>query len=218
MPEKRTPDREDEERWSQRARRPGRRLRSAGDAREDIIEAAQSLFPLNDLNDISIRDIARVARVDPRLVQYYFRTKETLLLEAFGRKLLPMMGSVFGESGVRSGGGRRIVLGFLQFWDVGDRRQTMAGLLRAAGSGTRLPDALRALLVNQLGRQLLSKKMPERELSARVEMLASQLFGVALVRYVFRWEPLATMSPESLAEALGPALDRYLRAPLPGLR
>ena len=115
MPEKRTPDREDEERWSQRARRPGRRLRSAGDAREDIIEAAQSLFPLNDLNDISIRDIARVARVDPRLVQYYFRTKETLLLEAFGRKLLPMMGSVFGESGVRSGGGRRIVLGFLQF-------------------------------------------------------------------------------------------------------
>ncbi|WP_431521217.1 hypothetical protein [Blastococcus capsensis] len=41
-------------------------------------------------------------------------------------------------------------------------------------------------------------------------MVASQLVGVVIARYVLRLEPLASASPESLVAAIGPTVQRYL--------
>lgn len=190
----------------------GRRKRSAADARADILRAAQALFPRFDVTEISIRDIARTAHVDPRLVLYYFRTKEELLLTAFGLRIIPMMRMVFNPEDLKAGDGARAVLGFLRFWDQGDHRRSLAGLLRMAGPGTRLSTALRSLLVEQLGRQVYPVDAPEGDAQARIELMAGQLFGLALIRYVFAWEPVASMPPEMLAPVVGPFLDLCLSA------
>ncbi len=48
----------------------------------------------------------------------------------------------------------------------------------------------------------------------RANLVASQMVGLAVARYVVRLEPLASAAPEELAPALGPTLDRYLTGPL----
>jgi hypothetical protein len=52
---------------------------------------------------------------------------------------------------------------------------------------------------------------PER----RAALLASQIAGLALTRYVLRIEPIASASADELAPVIGTTLQRYLSGPLP---
>jgi hypothetical protein len=45
----------------------------------------------------------------------------------------------------------------------------------------------------------------------RASLVASQVLGLAVARYVVRVEPLASASADELAPLVGPNLDRYLR-------
>ena len=51
---------------------------------------------------------------------------------------------------------------------------------------------------------------PPAEREARASLVASQLIGMVMVRYVLRLEPLASASPESVVAAIGPTVQRYL--------
>ena len=44
----------------------------------------------------------------------------------------------------------------------------------------------------------------------RAGMVASQMIGLALARYVLAIPPVVQASPDDLARAIGPTLDRYL--------
>jgi hypothetical protein len=46
--------------------------------------------------------------------------------------------------------------------------------------------------------------------AARASLVASQIMGLVMARYVLRLEPLASASPESLVAAIGPTVQRYL--------
>ena len=48
------------------------------------------------------------------------------------------------------------------------------------------------------------------EADFRAALVASQVLGLALTRYVLRLEPLAAASQDDLAAAIGPTLERYL--------
>ena len=48
------------------------------------------------------------------------------------------------------------------------------------------------------------------ERAARASLVASQLIGVVMSRYVLRLEPLASASPEWVVAAVGPTVQRYL--------
>ena len=52
------------------------------------------------------------------------------------------------------------------------------------------------------------------EASYRAALVASQVLGLALARYVLGLEPLATASQDDLAAAIGPTLERYLTGPV----
>ena len=52
---------------------------------------------------------------------------------------------------------------------------------------------------------------PER----RIALVASQLMGLVLARYVLQLEPLASAPAEQLVATYGPTLQRYLSDPLP---
>jgi AcrR family transcriptional regulator len=51
---------------------------------------------------------------------------------------------------------------------------------------------------------------PASDAHFRAALVASQVLGLALTRYVLGLEPLAAASTDDLARAIGPALDRYL--------
>jgi hypothetical protein len=46
--------------------------------------------------------------------------------------------------------------------------------------------------------------------AARASLVATQIIGLVMARYVLRLEPLASASPESLVAAIGPTVQRYL--------
>jgi hypothetical protein len=52
---------------------------------------------------------------------------------------------------------------------------------------------------------------PDAEL--RVQLAASQLVGLVILRHVVRVEPLASAQPEQLVRIVAPTLQHYLTAP-----
>jgi hypothetical protein len=49
-----------------------------------------------------------------------------------------------------------------------------------------------------------------RDAELRASLVASQMVGLAMARYVVRVEPLASASPEQVAAAMAPALQALL--------
>jgi hypothetical protein len=62
-----------------------------------------------------------------------------------------------------------------------------------------------------LGRLAEGLELERPEL--RASLAASQLIGVAMLRYVVKVEPLASAVPADLAAWLGPTLQRYFTDP-----
>jgi hypothetical protein len=56
---------------------------------------------------------------------------------------------------------------------------------------------------------------PDDQVDARAALLASQVAGLLLTRYILRWEPLASASPEWVVERIAPVVQGYLTGPLP---
>lgn len=191
----------------------GRRRQDNGSARDDIVHAAQRLLLGQGIHDISLRAIAREARVDPALVLYYFASKEDLLFEALGATLRPLMKGVFRAGELRPGVGSSAITQFLRFWDTGDRGKTFATLIQTAASEGRLAKGLRGFFWSQIANQF-SGLLPKDELPARVGLLTTQMVGLGAARYLLRLEPIASASVESLAKSIGPTLDRYLTGPV----
>ena len=48
------------------------------------------------------------------------------------------------------------------------------------------------------------------QITVRAALCATQLVGIGVVRYVARADPIHSMSPEELADAVAPTLQRYL--------
>jgi hypothetical protein len=44
----------------------------------------------------------------------------------------------------------------------------------------------------------------------RTSLVAAQLFGLAMTRYVLRCEPLASLPAEEVVRAVAPTVQRYL--------
>ena len=46
-------------------------------------------------------------------------------------------------------------------------------------------------------------------------MVASQMVGLVMLRYVLEFEPLASMPADQVVATYAPTLQRYLEGPLP---
>jgi uncharacterized membrane protein affecting hemolysin expression len=49
----------------------------------------------------------------------------------------------------------------------------------------------------------------------RAELVAAQMAGLALSRYLVRLPAVVAMSPDELARSVGPSIQHYLTGPLP---
>jgi AcrR family transcriptional regulator len=191
-----------------RGRRPG-----APDTRAAILAAARTLFADGGFAGTSMRSIATAAGVDAALVHHYFGSKDDLFVAALEIPVDPRerLAEVVAEG--PEGAGERLVRVFLAVWDDPDLQLPLLGLARSIldPSGQRLlRDGFVPAVLLPVG-VALGLDRPE----VRMPLVASQVIGLILTRYVFEVEPLASLPPEDLVTIYGPTIQRYLTDPLP---
>ncbi|MDQ6688213.1 MAG: TetR family transcriptional regulator [Actinomycetota bacterium] len=191
-----------------RGRRPG-----SPDTRAEILVAARELFAAAGFAGTSVRAIATQAGVDPALVHHFFGTKDDLFVAALQIRVDPREAMAPVLAGGVDGAGERILRVMLSVWDDEEIRLPLLGLIRGIGdpAGQRLVrDGLFGLVLGPVGVGLGIDEAPRR-----MTLVASQLMGIVILRYVLQVEPLATMAAELLVATYAPTLQRYLSEPLP---
>ncbi|MFB9239711.1 TetR family transcriptional regulator [Plantactinospora siamensis] len=199
------------------ARRTGRRPGNP-DTREAILAAARSAFAEKGFDGASIRAIAAGAGVDPALVHHYFGTKDQLFLAVMDAPIDP--GTLIPDlvAGGRDGLGERLVRTFLTIWDSPAGAVGVA-LLRSGINNDWSARLLREFLTSQILRRVLAGlDLDPAEAPLRSSLIASQMAGMALMRYVLKLEPLASAPAEAVVAAVGPTMQRYLDADLSAVR
>jgi AcrR family transcriptional regulator len=168
------------------------------------------VFAEKGFDGATIRSIATTAGVDPALVHHYFGCKDKLFLAAVDAPADP--GDLLPEilASERDVLGAAVVRMALHVWD-GPTRPAGLALLRSAVSNEWTAKLLREFLVSRVLRRVVSTLgFDPDERAARAALVASQLIGMVMARYVLKLEPLASASPESVVAALGPTVQRYL--------
>ncbi|MEU7612139.1 TetR family transcriptional regulator [Micromonospora sp. NPDC049204] len=195
-------------------RRTGRRPGKPG-TREAILDAARTAFAERGFDAASIRAIAGAAEVDPALVHHYFGSKDHLFRTAMDFPVDPGQLVPKVLAGDRDGAGERMVRIFLGVWDSPTGSAAQA-LLRSAVSNEWTARLLREFVTTQVLRRVLENlDVDPAELPLRGSLVATQMIGLAMMRYVVRLEPVASADPETLVAAIGPTIQRYLTGPLP---
>ena len=191
-------------------RRPGHQ-----DTREAILSAARDAFAERGYDASSIRLIAAAAGVDPALVHHYFGTKDKLFLSAVRAPFDPATVVPMVLAGGLDGIGERLVRTLLTVWDspVGG---TAAAFVRSAVSNELIAKMMREFIVNRVLRRVAKElDLAPAEGPIRANLVATQIAGLIMVRYIIKVEPLASASPETIAALIGPTVQRYIADPLP---
>jgi AcrR family transcriptional regulator len=196
--------------------RTGRTGRRPGEAntRSRILTAAQASFARSGYDGTTIRGIAAAAGVDPALVHYFFKDKERLFVAATEVPLDPSVLVATVLTGDPAGLGERLARTALATWDDPDTGPAMLAVLRGAASHQQSAALMREYFGREiLGRIAAALDLPEPDL--RADLAASQIVGLAWIRYVLAIEPVASADPETLVGWLAPTLQRYLTGPSP---
>jgi AcrR family transcriptional regulator len=186
-------------------RRPGNQ-----DTREAILGAARAAFAERGFDGASIRAIATSAGVDPALVHHYFGSKDQLFLATIQAPVNPeeILPKVF-EGGI-DGAGERIVRAFLMVWDS-PAGASAAALLRSGVQHEWSARMLREFLVTQILRRARRElDLDPAEAPTRAVLVATQMVGLAMIRYIVKVEPMASMPAEDVVRLVGPTVQHYL--------
>jgi AcrR family transcriptional regulator len=197
-------------------RRSGRRPGNQ-DTKQSILESARTAFAEIGYDKASVRAIAAAAQVDPALVHHYFGTKEKLFLATMNSPINPAELIPKAMAGPREQAGERLVALVLSVWDSPAGIAAVA-LMRSAMSNEWTARLMREFVVTQVLRRAIAELgIDEKEAPTRTALVATQISGLALIRYVLKVEPITSAPPERLVAAIGPAVQRYLTGDLPGV-
>lgn len=154
--------------------------------------------------------------MDPALVHHYFGTKQQLLVAALKLPVNPR--DVLPEllAGPVEGLGERLLRRALQVWGADwATGGNMIGMIRASLTHEDASRMVREFFAREIiGRLTEELKVPQPRL--RVGLVASQLMGIAMARFIVQIEPIASADPETLIACYAPTIQRYLTGPLPG--
>ncbi|WP_253900591.1 TetR/AcrR family transcriptional regulator [Mycobacterium asiaticum] len=174
-----------------------------------IVAAARDEFAQNGWAGTTIRAVARVADVDPALVYHYFGSKKGLLDAATNppQKFLENVAKVWTTPTEQLG--RALVEVLLANWADEEIGPTLRAIMQTA--------AHEQTTREKLGRVVASSLMgvshigsDERDRLVRSGLISSQMMGFGLMRYIWKIEPIASMSEEEVIAAMGPNLQRYV--------
>ena len=197
---------------SKRAAPPGPRD-ERGVLAARIVAAARAEFAENGWAGTTIRAVARAADVDPALVYHYFDSKEGLLDAATDppAKWLESVAATWATP--RAELGRQLVRNVLAAWTDDEIGPTLRATLLTAAHEPRTREKLRMVVERSLiGQSTLGGDEADR--LRRSGLIATQLIGFAMLRYVWRIEPVASMSDDEVIAAVAPNIQRYIDSDL----
>ena len=186
-------------------RRRGRPTGGGGDARPAIIAAARAEFAAKGFAATSLRSVAAAAGVDPSLVRHYFGDKNGLIAASLTlpfspierlEQVLALPTEQLGEAIVRT---------FIESWDP--HATVVAALVKATVG----PDPLQVgALVEQIVMPRVARRIGGRDATHRAELIAAQLLGLMLTRYVLDLQAITAATPTQLARRYGPSLQALI--------
>jgi len=178
-----------------------------------ILTAAREAFAETGWAGTTMRAVARAADVDPALVYHYFGSKEGLLEAATNPppRWLENVAKTWTTPVSELGSALlRLMLGAWADDEVGP---LLRAVLQTAAHEPSTREKLRRIVessligVSQLG-------VDERDRMVRSGLISSQIMGLAMMRYVWRIEPVASMSDDEVVAAVAPNLQRYIEGEL----
>jgi len=181
-----------------------RRARRSDATKAAILTAAREHFAAKGYHAATIRAIAANARIDPAMVIRYFGNKQNLFATAAEFDLrLPDLSAV-----PKAAVGAALVEHFFSRWE-GD--ETLMALLRTGVTNEPAAARLRSIFATQLV-SVVTRLSGESRARAEVRagLIATQMLGVALCRYVLKLPPVVKTSRAALVRWLGPTIQRYL--------
>jgi AcrR family transcriptional regulator len=189
-------------------RRPG-----INSTREEILLAARKLFAERGYQGATMRAIAAEAGVDAALVVHFFKNKPALLAEAVEWPFDPVVEMPKLLVDGRRHVGRHMVELFVRTWDDQGSRNPILTLLRAATTEPRAAEKLEEFVRTRLFGPLMEQLGVDRP-ALRANLVASQLVGLGIARYVLYLEPLASARADEVVAWTAPTVQRYFTGKL----
>ena len=152
-----------------------------------------------------MRSIAREAGVDASLISHYFGDKSQLLVATMDLPINPLEKLAGVVAGGVDGMAERLLRTFLSAWDP--HREVFSTMVRTqlVSDDAQMPMLIRDVVAHTLADAL---KGDDRDL--RATLVGSQLFGMAMARYVLQLEPLASTSIDEVVRRYAPSLQRLM--------
>ena len=189
-------------------RRPGRTA-----SRQRIVEAARLAFSANGYAETSLRGIAREAGVDPSLIVQLFGSKAGLFSAVVEWPFDATQVSAEIRDVPAGQVGEYMARLFINHWDRDEHRNPVVSLIHAALSDSVAAAMLRTFITVNFTLPAVERVGADRP-QLRAALLASQLLGFGLSRYVLAFDALTSASSEELIGVLGATLQYTCTSPL----
>jgi AcrR family transcriptional regulator len=190
--------------------RTGRRPGDASRTREDILEAARSLFASLGYDGATTRRIADEAGVDSALIAYHFGSKEQLFVAVHELPINPSDLALLID-GRDDEIGERVARFSMTMLAADD--STAVSLMRASASNPAAAEMLREFIERTMV-DPIAEQTGMQDSRERVALVAAQILGVLFARHNVRVPELASASIDDLVDLIGPVLQRYMTEPV----
>lgn len=169
-----------------------------------ILNAAREHFAASGFQGATIRAIATSAGIDPAMVMRYFGDKKKLFEAASEIDLkLPDLTTLEPDAI-----GAALVEHFLKRWE-GD--EALMVLLRSAVTNTEAATRIQEIFAQQTLPTIKKLcKEPQEKIALRASLVASQILGLALCRYVLKLPPMMTADSDELIRRVGATVQSYI--------
>ncbi|MFN8226055.1 MAG: TetR family transcriptional regulator [Mycobacterium sp.] len=172
-----------------------------------ILDAARQAFAETGWAGTTIRAVARAADVDPALVYHYFDSKEGLLDAATNPPARWLENVARTWTAPVDDLGEALLRLMLGAWADEETGRVLRAVLQTAAHEPATREKLRRVVEGQL---IGVSSLTDDERSVRSGLIASQIMGLAMMRYVWKIEPVASMTDDELVAAVAPNLQRYV--------
>ncbi|KPH98449.1 transcriptional regulator, TetR family [Actinobacteria bacterium OK074] len=193
--------------------RSGRRPGDSG-TREQILSSALHLFADRGYARTTIRAIAEDAGVDPALVHHFFVNKEGVFEAAVNSSL--SVSSVFDSISEtwpddHVPDAEWFARSYLRFWEDEKTRYAMIAIYRTGLADSANSETLRTRVEASAAAWTGHSALRDHpEALARVAMAAGHLIGPAILRYVLKLQPLASMDFDEFLAWVIPTVKTHL--------
>jgi AcrR family transcriptional regulator len=176
--------------------------------RAAILQAARERLAAHGYDRTTIRAVAADAGIDPSMVMRYFGSKAQLFDAAMDIDLsLPDLSAVPADELPGT-----LIRVFLDRWERDPAGDALLMLLRSAVTNEHAAARMRQIFATQVAPALAAAMGPD--LAARqAGLVAAQLLGLALTRYLLRLPAVTTLTREQIEDALTPAIRATLASP-----